>query len=131
MFFILIFLLFHSKTTTFLGIIIITLCYVNKFNSSMPNFGGGWANPNKMKLILGISFFYQHNSTGGGFLISKQIIESKVFCRLHPTKDYPISTFIKLSSPTDLLLTTLNLNIYFHLGIFTKRSIRRCGLSPG
>jgi hypothetical protein len=83
----------------------------------MPNFGGGWANPNKMKLILGISFFYQHNSTGGGFLISKQIIESKVFCRLHPTKDYPISTFIKLSSPTDLLLTTLNLNIYFHLGI--------------
>jgi hypothetical protein len=27
-----------------------------------------------MKLILGISFFRQHNSTGGGFLILKQII---------------------------------------------------------
>jgi hypothetical protein len=26
------------------------------------------------KLILGISFFCQHNSTGGGFLILKQII---------------------------------------------------------
>jgi hypothetical protein len=27
-----------------------------------------------MKLILGISFFRQYNSTGGGFLILKQII---------------------------------------------------------
>jgi hypothetical protein len=29
-----------------------------------------------MKLILGISFFCQHNSTGGGFLILKQIIHA-------------------------------------------------------
>jgi hypothetical protein len=59
--------------TTFLYIIII-LCYVNKLNSSMSNYGGREGQPKKMKLILGISFFCQHNSTGGGFLILKQII---------------------------------------------------------
>jgi hypothetical protein len=40
----------------------------------MSNFGGRWGQPKKMKLILGISFFRQYNSTGGGFLILKQII---------------------------------------------------------
>jgi kinesin family protein 23 len=30
----------------------------------------------------------------------------QVFCRLRPAKDNPISTYIKLLSPTDLLLTT-------------------------
>jgi hypothetical protein len=29
------------------------------------------------KLILGISFFCQHNSTGGGFLVLKQIIQGE------------------------------------------------------
>jgi hypothetical protein len=41
--------------TTFLYIIII-LCYVNKLNSSMSNYGGREDQPKKMKLILGISF---------------------------------------------------------------------------
>jgi hypothetical protein len=61
--------------TTFLYIIII-LCYVNKLNSSMSNYGGREGQPKKMKLILFFSFlfFCQHNSTGGGFLILKQII---------------------------------------------------------
>jgi hypothetical protein len=58
---------------TFLYIIII-LYFVNKLNSSMSNFGGRWSQPKKIKLFLGISFFCQHNSTGGGFLILKQII---------------------------------------------------------
>jgi hypothetical protein len=40
----------------------------------MSNFGGRLGQPKKMKLILGISFFCQHNSTGGGFLVLKQII---------------------------------------------------------
>jgi hypothetical protein len=40
----------------------------------MSNFGGRLGQPKKMKLILWISFFCQHNSTGGGFLILKQII---------------------------------------------------------
>jgi hypothetical protein len=39
----------------------------------MSNFGGRLGQPKKMNLILGISFFCQHNSTGGGFLILKQI----------------------------------------------------------
>jgi hypothetical protein len=60
--------------TTFLYIIII-LCYVNKLNNSMSNFGGRLGQPKKMNLILGHFFFFcQHNSTGGGFLILKQII---------------------------------------------------------
>jgi hypothetical protein len=42
--------------TTFLDIIII-LCYVNKLNSSMSNFGGTLGQPKKMKLILGIPLF--------------------------------------------------------------------------
>jgi hypothetical protein len=74
-FFILI-LLFHSNdmvAKTFLYIIII-LCFVNKLNSSMSNFGGRLSQPNKIKLFLGISFFLP--TTGGGFLILKQIIGS-------------------------------------------------------
>jgi hypothetical protein len=43
--------------TTFLYIIII-LCYVNKLNNSMLNFGGRLGQPKKMNLILGISFFF-------------------------------------------------------------------------
>jgi hypothetical protein len=58
--------------TTFLYIIII-LCYVNKLNSSMSNFGGRFSQPKKSKPLLRISFFCQHNSTGGEFLILKQI----------------------------------------------------------
>jgi hypothetical protein len=54
---------------TFLYIIII-LCFVDKLKSSMSNFGGRLSQPKKIKLFLGIS----HNSTGGGFLILKQII---------------------------------------------------------
>jgi hypothetical protein len=41
---------------TFLYIIII-LCFVNKFNSSMSNFGGRLSQPKKIKLFLGISIF--------------------------------------------------------------------------
>jgi hypothetical protein len=37
----------------------------------MSNFAGTLGQPKKMKFILGIC---QHNSTGGGFLILKQII---------------------------------------------------------
>jgi hypothetical protein len=59
--------------TTFLYTIII-LRYVNKLNSSMSNYGGRDGQPKKMKLILEISFFCQHNSTASGFLILKQII---------------------------------------------------------
>jgi hypothetical protein len=40
----------------------------------MSNFGGRLSQPKKNKLFLGIIFFCQHNSTGGGFLILKQII---------------------------------------------------------
>jgi hypothetical protein len=58
---------------TFLYIIII-LFFINKLNNSMSNFGGRLSQPKKIKLFLGISFFCQHNSTGGGFLILKQII---------------------------------------------------------
>jgi hypothetical protein len=64
---------YDMVSTTFVYIIII-LCYVNKLNSSMSNFGGRLNQPKKSKLLLGISFFCQHNSTGGGFLILKQII---------------------------------------------------------
>jgi D-alanyl-lipoteichoic acid acyltransferase DltB (MBOAT superfamily) len=55
---------------TFLYIII--LFFINKLNSSMSNFGGRLSQPKKIKLFLGISFFLL-NSTGGGFLILKQI----------------------------------------------------------
>jgi hypothetical protein len=48
----------------------------NKLNSSMSNYGGREGQPKKMKLILGISFFCQHNSTGGGFLIFRQIVDN-------------------------------------------------------
>jgi hypothetical protein len=41
---------------TFLYIIII-LCFVNKLNSSMSNFGGRLSHTKKIKLFLGISFF--------------------------------------------------------------------------
>jgi hypothetical protein len=41
---------------TFLYIIII-LCFVNKLNSSMSNFGARLSQPKKIKLFLGISFF--------------------------------------------------------------------------
>jgi hypothetical protein len=41
---------------TFLYIMII-LCFVNKLNSSMSNFGGRLSQPKKNKLFLGISFF--------------------------------------------------------------------------
>jgi hypothetical protein len=41
---------------TFLYIIII-LCFVNKLNSSMSNFGETLSQPKKIKLCLGISFF--------------------------------------------------------------------------
>jgi hypothetical protein len=64
---------YDMVSTTFLYIIII-LCYVNKLNSSMSNFGGRFSQPKKSKPLLGISFFCQHNSTGGGFLILKQIL---------------------------------------------------------
>jgi hypothetical protein len=64
---------YDMVATTFLYIIII-LCYVNKLNSTMSNFGERLSQPKKSKLLLGISFFCQHNSTGGGFLILKQII---------------------------------------------------------
>jgi hypothetical protein len=47
---------YDMVATTFLYIIII-LCYVNKLNSSMSNYGGRQGQPKKMKLILGISFF--------------------------------------------------------------------------
>jgi hypothetical protein len=40
---------------TFLYIIII-LCFVNKLNSSMSNFGGRLSQPKKIKVFLGISF---------------------------------------------------------------------------
>jgi hypothetical protein len=40
----------------------------------MSNFGGRLGQPKKMNLILGVLFFCQHNSTGGGFFILKQII---------------------------------------------------------
>jgi hypothetical protein len=39
----------------------------------MSNFGGTLGQPKKMKLILGISLFLP-TTTGGGFLILKQII---------------------------------------------------------
>jgi hypothetical protein len=66
---------YKTVATTFLYILII-LCYVNKLNSSMSNFGGRLSQPKQSKLLLGISFFCQHNSTGGGFLIFKQILVS-------------------------------------------------------
>jgi hypothetical protein len=40
----------------------------------MSNFSGRLSQPKKNKLFLGFLFFCQHNSTGGGFLILKQII---------------------------------------------------------
>jgi hypothetical protein len=52
---------YDMVATTFLYIIII-FCYVNKLNSSMSNFGGRLSQPKKSKLLLGISFFCQHNS---------------------------------------------------------------------
>jgi hypothetical protein len=45
----------------------------------MSNFGRSLCQPKKNKLFLGISFFCQHNSTGGGFLILKQIIVCIIF----------------------------------------------------
>jgi hypothetical protein len=39
----------------------------------MSNFGGRFSQPKKSKPLLRISFFCQHNSTGGEFLILKQI----------------------------------------------------------
>jgi hypothetical protein len=56
---------------TFLYIIII-LFFVSTVQCQI--LAGAGANPKKNKLFLGISFFCQHNSTGGGFLILKQII---------------------------------------------------------
>jgi hypothetical protein len=47
----------QKVVTTFLYIIII-LCYVNKLNSSMSNFGRSLGQPKKMKLILGIFFSF-------------------------------------------------------------------------
>jgi hypothetical protein len=44
----------------------------------MSNFGGRLSQPKKSKPLLGISFFCQHNSTGGGFLILKQIISKEL-----------------------------------------------------
>jgi hypothetical protein len=64
---------YDMVATTFLYIIII-LCYVNKLNSSMSIFGGRLSQTKKSKPLLGICFC-QHNSTGGGFLILKQIIQ--------------------------------------------------------
>jgi hypothetical protein len=52
---------YDMVATTFLYIIII-FCYVNKLNSSMSNLGGRLSQPKKSKLLLGISFFCQHNS---------------------------------------------------------------------
>jgi hypothetical protein len=43
-----------AKTSLY---IIIILCFVNKFNSSVSNFGGRLSQPKKIKLFLGISFF--------------------------------------------------------------------------
>jgi hypothetical protein len=53
-----------------------TLNYLRKkLNSSMLNFGERLGQPSKMKLIhFSFLFFCQDNSTGGGFLILKQII---------------------------------------------------------
>jgi hypothetical protein len=60
--------------TTFLFLIIL-LCYVNKLNTSMSNFGGRLDQPKKNETYSKDFFFLcQHNSTGGGFLILKQII---------------------------------------------------------
>jgi hypothetical protein len=73
---------YDMVTKTFLYIIII-LCFVNKLNSSMSNFGGRLSQPKKIKHFLGISFFCQHNSTGGGFLILKQIIPGHFFNSEH------------------------------------------------
>jgi hypothetical protein len=64
---------YDMVTKTFLYIIII-LCFVNKLNSSMSNFGGRLSQPKKLNIFWGFLFFCQHNSTGGGFLILKQII---------------------------------------------------------
>jgi hypothetical protein len=58
--------------TTFLYIIMI-LGYVNKLNNSMSNFGGILGQPKWMEAYSRDFFFCQHNSTGGGFLILKQI----------------------------------------------------------
>jgi hypothetical protein len=69
---------YDMVATTFLYIIIL-LCYVNKLNSSMSNFGGRLGQPKKMKLIVGISFFSANiiqQVVDSGFLILKQIILS-------------------------------------------------------
>jgi D-alanyl-lipoteichoic acid acyltransferase DltB (MBOAT superfamily) len=47
---------YDMAAKTFLYIIII-LCFVNKLNNSMSNFGGRLSQPKKIKLFLGISFF--------------------------------------------------------------------------
>jgi hypothetical protein len=44
----------------------------------MSNFGGRLSQPKKSKPLLGISFFCQHNSTGAGFLILKQIYYNEI-----------------------------------------------------
>jgi hypothetical protein len=49
----------------------------------MSNFGGRLSQPKKRKLLLGISFFCQHNATGGGFLILKQIIPQVKKCNFN------------------------------------------------
>jgi hypothetical protein len=41
----------------------------------MSNFGGRLSQPKKLNIFWGFLFFCQHNSTGGGFLILKQIID--------------------------------------------------------
>jgi hypothetical protein len=47
---------YDTVAKTFLYIIII-LCFVNKLNSLMPNFGGRLRQPKKIKFFLRISFF--------------------------------------------------------------------------
>jgi hypothetical protein len=81
---------------TFLYIIII-LCFVNKLNSSMSNFGESLSQPKEIKLFLGISFFCQHNSTGGGFLILKQIIHCFFFFTITTNNTIAKSTWIFVS----------------------------------
>jgi hypothetical protein len=79
---------------TFLYIIII-LCFVNKLNSSMSNFGERLSQTKKIKLFLGISFFFcQHNSTGGGFLILKKIIVCICYQLANKIKNFTICNTI-------------------------------------
>jgi hypothetical protein len=61
---------------TFLYIIII-LCFVSTVQCQI--LAVGWANPKKLNFFQGFLFFCQHNSTGGGFFILKQIIDFKFY----------------------------------------------------